>query len=67
MSVILEQSSEQAHSGIDYKVLATSKTSTLQKELLAAGEQGYECMGMMVGKTALGGSETISILRKYRD
>jgi hypothetical protein len=67
VSVILEQSSEQAHRGIDYKVLATSKTSTLQKELLAAGEQGYECMGMMVGKTALGGSETISILRKYRD
>ena len=67
VSVILEQSSGGSQKKIDYRVLSTSKTSTLQKELQAAGAEGYECLGMMVGKTAMGGAETISILRKYLD
>lgn len=67
VSVILEKSSAGTQRKIDYRVLSTSKTSTLQKELQAAGDEGYECLGMMVGKTAIGGAETISILRKYVD
>ena len=47
-----------------YRLLATSKTSTMQKELTALGEQGYRLMGMTIGKTAIGGDEIISILRK---
>lgn len=47
-----------------YRLLATNKTSTMQKELQEAGEQGFEIIGMTVGETALGGSELVSILRR---
>ena len=50
----------------DYKLLATSRTSTMQKELQDVGSQGYEVVGMTVGKTALGGSELVTITRKKR-
>lgn len=64
--VIMERVAGQTKGTHDYKLLGTSKTSTLQKELRGVGEQGYELMGMTVGKTALGGSELIAILRKAR-
>jgi hypothetical protein len=47
-------------------LIATSKTSTLEKELRTAGEGGYEVVGMTVGKTALGGSELVAITRRAR-
>jgi hypothetical protein len=46
-----------------YKLVATSKTSTLEKELQQSGAAGYELMGMTVGKTAMGGEELVAILR----
>jgi hypothetical protein len=62
---ILERSSE-TPSAIKYvyKLIATSKTSTLQKEVQEAAAQGYQAVGMTVGKTALGGSELVVIMRK---
>ena len=48
----------------DYKLIATSKTSTLEKELREAAEHGYEAVGLTVGKTALGGAELVVITRK---
>jgi hypothetical protein len=48
----------------DYRLIATSKTSTLEKELREAAEQGYEAIGLTVGKTALGGAELVVITRK---
>ena len=48
----------------EYHLLATSRTSTMQKELAAAGEQGYGIVGMTVGKTAVGGDEVVAILRR---
>jgi hypothetical protein len=48
----------------DYKLIATSKTSTLEKELREAAEHGYEAVGFTVGKTALGGGELVVITRK---
>jgi hypothetical protein len=50
----------------EYRLLATSKTSTMQKELTAAGSQGFEFVGVTVGDTALGGKEVVSILRRVR-
>ncbi len=50
----------------DYKLLATSKTSTMQKELTAAGAEGFEFVGVTVGETAIGGHEVVSILRRIR-
>ena len=47
-----------------YKLLATNKTSTMQKELQEAGEAGFLMIGMTVGKTLVGGNEVVSILRR---
>lgn len=48
----------------DYKLIATTKTSTLQKELQEAASQGYQAVALTVGKTALGGSELVVITRR---
>lgn len=64
-SVILEHSPASKAKRIGYKLLATSKTSTMERELLEAGQAGFALAGMTVGKTALGGREVVSILRKY--
>ena len=61
--VILERPKE-AGPRFEYRLLATSKTSTMQKELTEAGERGFEFVGLTVGKTALGGDEVVSILRR---
>lgn len=62
--VILERDKESAPHPSEYKLLATSKTSTLQKEIQEAGAAGYEVVGMTVAKTALGGKELVAILRR---
>jgi hypothetical protein len=48
----------------EYKLLATTKPSAMQKELLEAGAAGYLIVGMTVSKTAIGGKELVSILRR---
>jgi hypothetical protein len=45
-------------------VLATKKTSTMQKELLEAGAAGYGLAGLTVAETAFGGTELVVILRR---
>jgi hypothetical protein len=50
----------------EYRLLATKKTSTMQKELLEAGAAGFEFVGLTVGDSAIGGTEVISILRRAR-
>ncbi len=64
--VIMERPAGLTKGVHEYKLLGTSKTSTLQKELAGVGEQGYELLGMTVGQTAFGGQELIAILRKAR-
>lgn len=62
---ILEKSSETPSKiKYTYKLIATSKTSTLQKEVQEAAALGYQAVGMTVGKTAIGGSEIVVIMRK---
>ena len=48
----------------EYKLLATQKTSTMQKALQEAGNAGFKFVGVTVSKTAFGGKEVVSILRK---
>ncbi len=48
----------------EYKLVATKRTSTLQKELLEVGEQGFRAIGMTVGETAIGGGELVVITRR---
>ena len=65
VSIILERSqSSSAAKRIEFKLLATSKTSTMEKELRQAGDAGYKFLGVVIGKTAMGGKEVISILQK---
>lgn len=62
--VILEKDKTAAIVKYEYKLLATSKTSTMQKEISAAGQEGFSFVGLTTGKTAFGGSEVIAILRR---
>ena len=65
VAIILERNqSEVKAKRIEYKLLATSKTSSMEKELKQAGDAGFKFLGVVVGKTALGGKEIISILQK---
>ena len=64
VSVIMERDPDSSSKGTRYKLLATSRTSTLEKELAEAGAQGYAVVGMTVSKTAFGGNEVVSILRR---
>ncbi len=61
---ILERDSDAEARPFRYKLLSTTKTSTLQKELLEAGAAGYEILGMTVAKTAIGGKELVAITRR---
>ena len=47
-----------------YKVLATSKTSTMQKEMQDAGQLGYRFVAVMGGETAIGGKEVVVLMEK---
>ena len=65
VAVILERNATaQSRPHYEYKLIATSKTSTLQKELQEIGEQGFEALAMTVGQTAMGGSEIVVITRR---
>lgn len=65
VATILERGSAAAERDkYEYKLIATSRTSTLQKELIAAGAQGFQALGMTVGQTAIGGSELVVITRR---
>lgn len=48
----------------EYKLAATSRTSTLQRELQELADQGFEATGLTVGKTAMGGNELVVITRR---
>ncbi|MDH4065173.1 MAG: hypothetical protein OEW19_12300, partial [Acidobacteriota bacterium] len=65
VAAILERNPE-APPGIryEYKLVATSRTSTLQRELQEVAEQGFEAVAMTVGKTAMGGTELVVITRR---
>ncbi|HXE74053.1 MAG TPA: hypothetical protein VNN18_00255 [Candidatus Xenobia bacterium] len=63
--VILERDREEANlPKYEYRLLATKKTSTMQKELAEAAQQGFMFVGVTVSKTHFGGSEVVTILRR---
>ncbi|HJQ23444.1 MAG TPA: hypothetical protein VKA60_05970 [Blastocatellia bacterium] len=64
--VILERDPEIRVALWEYKLLATKKTSTMDKELNEAGAAGYQFVGVTVGDTAFGGKEVVCILRRPR-
>ncbi len=50
----------------DYRLLATNKTSTMQKELSEAAAHGFRFAAVMGGETSFGGSEVVIIMQKKR-
>lgn len=61
--VILERS-DSAKTAYEYKLLATARTSTMQKEMNEVGRDGFVFCGMTVAETSFGGREVVSILRR---
>ena len=47
--------------GIEYRVIATNKTSTMEKELNEAAEAGFRFEAVMGGETAFGGNEVVVV------
>jgi hypothetical protein len=65
VAVLLERdTSIQKPHQFEYKLLATKKTSTMQKELAEAAAAGYEFVGLTVADTVIGGAEVVCIVRR---
>ena len=47
---------------VEYRVLATSKTSTMEKELNEAAEAGFRFLSVMGAQTAVGGKEVGTVM-----
>ena len=62
--VILERNPAVATERYQYRLLATTKTSTLERELRDAGEGAWEVVGMTLGETVIGGTELVAIARR---
>lgn len=67
VAVIMELDQDQPAKRFQYKLLATSKTSTMQKELAPAGGEGFALKGLTVASTALGGNELVSIMERVAE
>ncbi|HEX4946277.1 MAG TPA: hypothetical protein VFZ34_06430 [Blastocatellia bacterium] len=61
--VIMEMGGETKE---EYQLLATTKTSTMQKEMNQLATQGYFFCGITVAETAFGGKELVVIMRRPR-
>jgi len=62
--VIMERDRDGKKSRHEYKLLATTKTSSMQRELVEAAEAGFRFVGMTVAETAFGGKELVTIVRR---
>ena len=58
---------QDAPDAYDYRVLATNKTSTMQKEMSEAADAGYRMEKMMGGSSTFGGSEVIVVMAKSKN
>jgi hypothetical protein len=63
-TVLVAQEAQQAQQTTTHRVLATSKTSTMQKEMQEAGDAGFRFAAVMGGETAIGGKEVVVVMQK---
>ena len=63
--VILERN-DKVKTTYEYKLQATSRTSTMQKELNLVGRDGFQFCGITVAETSFGGREVVSIMRRAK-
>jgi uncharacterized NAD-dependent epimerase/dehydratase family protein len=64
--ILEREAGQRGDSGWEYELLATNRTSTMEKELAGVADKGYEIVGLTVGQTAVGGNELVTILRRKR-
>lgn len=64
--ILEREEGKRGEAGYEYELLATSRTSTMEKELARVAADGYELVGLTVGQTAMGGAELVTILRRKR-
>jgi hypothetical protein len=64
--ILEREQGKRGDSGWEYELLATNRTSTVEKELRDAGGDGFELVGMTVAQTAIGGNELVVIMRRKR-
>jgi len=63
--VILERDKDRvALPRYEYRLLATKRTATMQKELREAGAAGFEFVGVTVSSTTFGGDEIVAIMKR---
>ncbi len=67
VAIIMERDLDAPIQRYEYRLLATSKTSTMQKELREASEAGFVLLGLTVAPTSFGGNELVCILRRLAD
>ncbi len=51
----------------EYRLLGTTKTSTMDKEMNEAAQAGFEFMSVMGGETAFGGKEVVAVMGRRPD
>lgn len=61
---IMLRGKQPAPDSFQYKLLATTKTSTMQKEMQQAGDAGFEYRGQTIFNSAFGGKEVVVILER---
>jgi len=68
VTVIMERQYDEIRPGrFQYQLLATSRTSTMQKELQEAADQGFNYRGQTIFNSTFGGEEVVVILEKDRE
>lgn len=65
-AAIVERASGDTRIRYEYRLVATARTSTLERELQEAAADGFIAVDLTVGKTALGGSEVVVITRRAK-
>lgn len=65
--IMSKEANTQSKNKYEYRLLATKKTSTMQKEMKALGEEGFEYKGQTVFNTTFGGKEVVVIMERNPD
>lgn len=66
VTIIMERERDKALTSYEYRLVATTKTSTFQKELNLEGQEGFAVVGLTVAETAFGGTELVAVMRRER-
>ena len=62
--VIMERSLDDDRPVCEYELLATQRTSTMQKEMSESAARGFVARGLSVSKTAYGGKEVVVVMER---